>query len=67
MYDLSDLDVPIGAVNTAKYPTDVEALRAAAPQFQLEIMDGVGHFLMQEEPGEFNQKLNALLLNLVRS
>jgi pimeloyl-ACP methyl ester carboxylesterase len=64
---LSDLDVPIGAVNTAKYPTDLEALRAAVPQFQLEIIDGVGHFLMQENPEEFNQILNALLLRLVRS
>lgn len=64
---LSDLGVPIGAVNTAKYPTDLEALRAASPQFQLEIVDGVGHFLMQEKPEEFNQTLNALMVDLVSS
>jgi pimeloyl-ACP methyl ester carboxylesterase len=61
---LSDLDVPVGALNTAKYPTDLEALRAAAPGFQLKIMDGVGHFLMQENPEEFNQALNALIVDL---
>jgi pimeloyl-ACP methyl ester carboxylesterase len=61
------VDAPVGAVNSTKYPTDVEALREAAPGFKLEIMDGVGHFLMREEPEEFNRTLNALLLDLVHS
>lgn len=67
-YDLrkamGDLTIPIGALNTVRYPTDLNALRAAAPGFQLVLMDGVGHFLMQEKPREFNRELDSLIVSL---
>jgi pimeloyl-ACP methyl ester carboxylesterase len=49
--------VPIRCINADLYPTDVEGNRKVAPQFEVRIIDGVGHWPMFEAP----DKLDALL------
>jgi pimeloyl-ACP methyl ester carboxylesterase len=38
-------------------------VRTLAPQVDYRVMDGVGHFLMLENPGAFNERLAAFLRN----
>ncbi len=57
--------VPIRCVNAAPregrgYATNIEGNRRYA-DFEAVMMEGVGHFLMMEEPVEFNEKLAAVL------
>jgi pimeloyl-ACP methyl ester carboxylesterase len=49
-------DVPIRAVNADKWPTNVTANRKYA-DFDAVILEGYGHFLMQEAPDELNDAL----------
>lgn len=58
---LSALTVPVGAINADIRPTDAEALRRARPGFELVVVEGAGHFLMMERPGDFAQELRRLL------
>lgn len=46
--------VPIRAINSAAYPTRVDANRRYAADFDAVHLAGVGHFLMLERPTEFN-------------
>jgi pimeloyl-ACP methyl ester carboxylesterase len=48
------LDVPVVLLNAAQPPTDVAALAALAPGARVRTFDGVGHFLMMEQPQPFN-------------
>jgi pimeloyl-ACP methyl ester carboxylesterase len=61
LYDLGaalrEIEVPIHALNTDKYPTRLDAIRRYAPQFEATIMSGVGHYLMLEDPPRFNRLL----------
>jgi pimeloyl-ACP methyl ester carboxylesterase len=58
---LRDVKAPIRALNGDKFPTNLEAARKAAPQFDAVIMKGVGHYLMLEDPGRFNTLLAGIL------
>ena len=49
--------VPIRAINADKFPTDREANRRHAPQFDAMILKGLGHYLMLEDPGRFDAAL----------
>ena len=51
---LAAVDVPVRYINASMYPTNAEANRTYQPDFDGVIMEGVGHFLMMENPGEFN-------------
>ncbi len=55
---------PLGAINAARSPTNVDALRRYAPSIDVRTMDGVGHFLMLEDPETFNRLLDELLSQL---
>ena len=55
---------PLGAINAARSPTNVDALRRYAPSIDVRTMDGVGHFLMLEDPETFNRLLDELLRQL---
>ena len=56
---------PIRAINSdAAFPTDLEADRRHAPDFDATILHDVGHFLMLERPAEFNQSLGAVVVGL---
>lgn len=54
---LEKIKVPIRAINTDVVATNLEANRRHAPQFDVVVMKGVGHWLMLEKPDEFDQKL----------
>ena len=61
---LSQIGVPIRAINGERFPTEVEVNRRYAPQFEVATMAGVGHFPMRERPDEFNRQLDRAVAEL---
>lgn len=55
--------VPVRAVNATLWPTDPEVNRKYA-DFDVVLMEDVGHFLMQEAPEAFNQHLRTVITGL---
>ena len=55
--------VPIRSINADKWPTNVTVNRKYA-DFDAVILDGYGHFLMQEAPEELNEALIEAVMNL---
>ena len=51
------IDVPTRFINSDKYPTNTEAAMRHIKDFDLKIINGVGHFLMLGKPEEFNSVL----------
>ena len=51
------IEAPVYCVNATLWPTDVEANRKHMQSFEVLTMTNVGHFLMLEEPKEFNELL----------
>jgi pimeloyl-ACP methyl ester carboxylesterase len=58
---LQAIHVSIHAINSDKYPTDVEGNRRYAPQYQVTLMNGVGHYLMLEDPARFDGLLEGVI------
>lgn len=56
--------VPIRAINAGVYPTAVEVNRKYAPSFEVEVLDGVGHYPQVERPEEFQRALRAAVAAL---
>ena len=56
--------VPIRAINSDKWPTDIEGNRELA-DFDLTLLEGYGHFLMQEAPEELSQAMADATLEIV--
>ena len=56
--------VPVRAINSAAYPTNVEGNREHATDFDVRVMEGVGHFPMLVVPGELNRLLSEVLAEL---
>jgi pimeloyl-ACP methyl ester carboxylesterase len=54
---LHEIKAPIMAINADKFPTNREANRRYASQFDAVIMKGVGHYLMLEDPARFTELL----------
>jgi len=63
---LREVKVPIRAINADRVPTNVEVNRKYAPQFDVVIIKGTGHYPMLEDPARFNQMLAEILRNLPR-
>jgi len=63
---LKEIKVPIRAINSDRVPTNVEVNRKYAPQFDVAIIKGIGHYPMLEEPASFNQLLAEILQSLPR-
>lgn len=63
---LREVKVPIRAINADRVPTDIAANRKYAPQFDVMIIKGTGHYPMLEDPERFNQMLAEILRNLPR-
>ncbi len=55
---LAELDLPIISINCDMYPLSLEENKKHVKSFSFKMMNGVGHFLMLEKPGEFNKLLN---------
>ena len=51
---LSDIEVPIRLINSDYRPTNTLAGQALTASFEATLMSGVGHFVMQEDPDQFN-------------
>ncbi|HZF26962.1 MAG TPA: alpha/beta hydrolase [Steroidobacteraceae bacterium] len=62
---LGDISVPIVAINSDRFPTDVDRIRLHAPTFRVKVMPGVGNFLMIEDPTRFNALLGQTVQELV--
>lgn len=58
---LTATNVPLRLINADRFPTDLAALRKHKPGVELAVMEGRGHFLMLEDPGEFNRLLESAL------
>jgi pimeloyl-ACP methyl ester carboxylesterase len=50
---LSEVRVPARAINSDRYPTNLEANRRHFASFEVTLMPGVGHYVMLENPSEF--------------
>ena len=59
-----EAEVPIRTVNSDLWPTDVEGNRELA-DFGLTLLEGRGHFLMQEAPGELAAAMIDAALTIV--
>jgi len=58
---LKEVRVPIRAINSDMWPTDLETNRRHAASFELKLMPGTGHFVQQEDPATFNRLLHETL------
>ena len=58
---LADIDVPIRLINSDYSPTNTRAGQALTASFEVMLMSGVGHFVMQEDPAQFNAIMAELL------
>ena len=58
---LKECMVPVCAINADMWPTDLENNQKNAASFDLKLMPGVGHFVMQEDPATFNRLLGETL------
>lgn len=61
---LQTIMVPIRAINSDRYPTNLEGNRRYAPQFDAAFIKGVGHYPMLETPARFNELLAEILSDL---
>ncbi|HET6892118.1 MAG TPA: alpha/beta hydrolase [Pyrinomonadaceae bacterium] len=61
---LREIKVPIRAINADMNPIAVEVNRKYAPQFDVVIIKGTGHYPMLEDPKRFNELLAEVLRNL---
>jgi pimeloyl-ACP methyl ester carboxylesterase len=61
---LQEIKAPIHAINGDQYPTDVEGNRKLAPQYQMTLMKGTGHYLMLEDPKRFDGILEGVLAEM---
>ncbi|MCD4779969.1 MAG: alpha/beta hydrolase [Candidatus Omnitrophica bacterium] len=59
------LKIPVWALNTDLWPTDIAANRKVIQQFDAVIMEDCGHFLMLEKPEEFNRRLDKIINNII--
>ncbi len=53
--------IPIRCINSTMYASNIESNRAYHEDFDVITMDGVGHFLMIEQPEEFNTHLTQVV------
>lgn len=58
------IDIPVRFINSDKYPTNAETAKRHIKDFELKIIEGVGHFPMLEKPDEFNKALEEIINEL---
>ena len=51
---VKEIKAPITCINSDKYPSNLEGNKKYNPSYKLKIMTGVGHFVMLEDPENFN-------------
>jgi len=60
------LTVPLRAINGDIYPTDIPAVRAVKPDFEVIVMTHMGHYPMLERPAEFNGHVADVVRSLAK-
>lgn len=55
------------AVNSDRFPVKLEKVKKIIPSFELKIVPNTDHFLMLENPTEFNNKLNEAIKELLKT
>lgn len=63
---LAEIDAPICGINGSLFPVDIETGKRYAENFDVRIMDGLGHFPMLEDPEGFNGILDSMVVELSR-
>lgn len=63
---LKEFDAPIISINNDHYPVQVESNKKQVKFYELKIMKGFGHFIMLENPDEFNRLLQESVNELVK-
>jgi len=58
---LAELDVPIRCLDADRWPADLAAWAEYTGGYEIEVMPEVGHFLMLEQPAEFNRRLLTII------
>ncbi|UCE24910.1 MAG: alpha/beta hydrolase, partial [Candidatus Zixiibacteriota bacterium] len=58
---LKETSIPIRAINSDIWPTDLKTNQENAASYDLKLMPGIGHFVMQEDPVTFNRLLRETL------
>ena len=58
------INLPVRFINSEKFPTNIEAAKRHIKNFDLKIIEGVGHFPMLEKPDEFNHVLEGTIKEL---
>ena len=53
-----DVKVPVICINADLWPTNIEANQKYMTSFNVKIIKGAGHFLMLEQPEEFNKLMD---------
>jgi len=67
IYELEKLDVPIISINSDMIPVQIENNKKLVKSFEVKMMNGVGHFIMLENPTEFNMLLDKAILELINT
>ncbi|MBN1301941.1 MAG: alpha/beta hydrolase [Melioribacteraceae bacterium] len=62
---LSQINCPIVSINSTFFPTNEEGNRMLAKSFEVKYMEGVGHFVMLEDPDRFNTILSETVRELL--
>ena len=63
-HTLEEIKLPVIALNSDNSPTDVESMKHYGVQVM--IMEGVGHFMMMEDPDRFNRLLKTAIDKLTQ-
>ena len=63
---LKEFNAPIISINCDHYPVQVESNKKQVKFYEIKIMKGVGHFVMLENPNEFNRLLQESVDELVK-
>ncbi len=58
---LEQVNLPVYGINSDMYPVNIEAGKRYAVKFEIQFMEGCGHFLHQEDPEAFNRILGDIL------
>ncbi len=61
---ITQIRQPIHAINAMRHPTRLEVNQRYAPQFEVTLMEGVGHYPMIEDPKRFNRILAQVIAGL---
>lgn len=63
---LEDINVPVYSISSDFWPTYFEKNKKYVESFEVRMMPGIGHFVMLEDPDEFNRLLDEIVNKLCR-